>query len=47
VAKEAPVGFRAIRLHFQLDAGAAQEQIDTLLEPAERYAAMRNMLQAR
>ena len=37
MAKEAPVGFRAIRLHFHLDTDAPQEQIDTLLKLTERY----------
>jgi uncharacterized OsmC-like protein len=37
VAKDAPVGFRAIRLRFELDADATQEQLDTLLRLTERY----------
>ncbi len=37
VAKDAPVGFQAIRLRFQLDADAAPEQIDTLIRLTERY----------
>jgi uncharacterized OsmC-like protein len=37
VAKDAPVGFRAIRLAFQLDTGEPQERIDTLLKLTERY----------
>jgi uncharacterized OsmC-like protein len=37
VAKDAPVGFRAIRLSFELDTDAPQEQIDTLLKLTERY----------
>ncbi len=37
VSKEAPVGFKSIRLHFQLDTDADQEQIDTLLKLTERY----------
>ena len=37
VDKAAPVGFRAIRLMFDLDTDAAPEQIDKLLELTERY----------
>jgi uncharacterized OsmC-like protein len=37
VAKDAPVGFRAIRLEFELDTSAAGEQIETLLSLTERY----------
>jgi uncharacterized OsmC-like protein len=37
VGKDAPVGFTAIRLSFDLDTGASQEQIATLLRLTERY----------
>ena len=37
VAKEAPVGFTAIRLSFDLDSDASEEQIATLLRLTERY----------
>jgi uncharacterized OsmC-like protein len=37
VAKDAPVGFRAIRLSFDLDTDEPQERIDTLLKLTERY----------
>jgi uncharacterized OsmC-like protein len=37
VAKEAPVGFREIRLTFDLDTEATQEQIDSLIKLTERY----------
>ena len=37
VAKDAPVGFRSIRLHFDLDTDATAEQIATLLKLTERY----------
>ena len=37
VAKDAPVGFREIRLRFDLDTDAPQDQIDTLLKLTERY----------
>jgi uncharacterized OsmC-like protein len=37
VAKDAPVGFRAIRLSFDIDCPATPEQLDTLLKLTERY----------
>src|SRR6266516_4856144 len=37
VAKDAPVGFTAIRLDFDLDTGASPDQLDTLLRLTERY----------
>jgi uncharacterized OsmC-like protein len=37
VAKDAPVGFTAIRVHFDLDTDATDEQLDTLLRLTERY----------
>ena len=37
VSKEAPVGFSDIRLTFDLDTDADQEQLDTLLRLTERY----------
>ena len=37
VDREAPVGFRSIRLGFQLDTSAADEQLATLLKLTERY----------
>jgi len=37
VGKEAPVGFQAIRVHFDLDTDATDEQLDTLLRLTERY----------
>jgi uncharacterized OsmC-like protein len=37
VAKDAPVGFRAIRLAFDLDTEEPQERIDQLLKLTERY----------
>jgi uncharacterized OsmC-like protein len=37
VSKEAPVGFRNIRLHFDLDTGASEEQLATLIRLTERY----------
>jgi uncharacterized OsmC-like protein len=37
VSKETPVGFKAIRLHFDLDTAATAEQVATLLKLTERY----------
>ena len=37
VDREAPVGFRAIRLAFEIDSPAEQDQLDTLLRLTERY----------
>jgi uncharacterized OsmC-like protein len=37
VDREAPVGFKSIRLRFELDTDASQEQLDTLLRLTERY----------
>jgi uncharacterized OsmC-like protein len=37
VSKEAPVGFRAIRLSFDLDTDATQDQVSTLIKLTERY----------
>ena len=37
VDRDAPVGFRSIRLRFELDSAADDEQLDTLLRLTERY----------
>jgi len=37
VVKDAPVGFRDIRLRFVVDADATAEQLDTLLRLTDRY----------
>jgi uncharacterized OsmC-like protein len=37
VARDAPVGFRAIRLRFELDTDATEEQRQTLVRLTERY----------
>src|SRR5512134_4137358 len=37
VAKDTPVGFRDIRLRFELNTDATPEQLDTLLRLTERY----------
>ena len=37
VAKDAPVGFRDIRLEFELDTDASEEQLASLQRLTERY----------
>ncbi len=37
VAKDAPVGFREIRLRFDLETDATQDKLDQLLKLTERY----------
>jgi uncharacterized OsmC-like protein len=37
VSKETPVGFRDIRLHFDLDTDADEEQLKSLIRLTERY----------
>jgi uncharacterized OsmC-like protein len=37
VSRDAPVGFRAIRLRFELDTQAGEEDLATLLKLTERY----------
>ena len=37
VSKEVPVGFKEIRLHFDLETDATEEQIATLVRLTERY----------
>ena len=37
VAKDAPVGFREVRLRFEVDSDASPEQLDKLLSLTERY----------
>jgi uncharacterized OsmC-like protein len=37
VSKEAPVGFRDIRLQFDLESDASQEQLESLKKLTERY----------
>ena len=44
VARDAPVGFRAIRLVFRLDTDEPQERIDTLLKLTERYCVVAQSL---
>jgi uncharacterized OsmC-like protein len=45
VDKEAPVGFRAIRLTFALDTTADPDQIATLIKLTERYCVVLQTLQ--
>ena len=44
VAKDAPVGFKAIRLRFDLDTDSTEEQIATLLKLTERYCVVAQSL---
>jgi uncharacterized OsmC-like protein len=37
VSKDAPVGFQRIRLHFDLDTDAPEDQVSTLVTLTERY----------
>ena len=37
VDRDAPVGFRAVRLGFEVDTDAAEDQVATLLKLTERY----------
>lgn len=46
VSKEAPVGFRSIRLYFQLDTDAAEDQIINLLRLTERYCVVLQTLRS-
>ena len=45
VAKDAPVGFRDIRLHFELDTDATDDQLDTLIRLTERYCVVLQTVQ--
>ncbi len=45
VSKEAPVGFEKIRLHFDLQTDASEEQLATLLRLTERYCVVYQTLQ--
>lgn len=47
VSKEAPVGFRAIRLNFALDTDEPQERIDSLIKLTERYCVVFQTLNTR
>ena len=46
VAKDAPVGFREIRLAFNVDTDASQEKLDQLLKLTERYCVVYQTIKA-
>jgi uncharacterized OsmC-like protein len=46
VARDAPVGFREIRLRFDLDADASDEQLATLMKLTERYCVVYQTLRS-
>lgn len=46
VEREAPVGFRDIRLRFDVDSDAPQEKLDQLLKLTERYCVILQTLRA-
>jgi uncharacterized OsmC-like protein len=46
VAKDAPVGFRQIRLRFDLDTDATQEQLANLIRLTERYCVVYQTLRS-
>lgn len=47
VARDIPVGFRAIRLAFKLDTDEPQQRIDTLIKLTERYCVVFQTLAVR
>ena len=47
VDKGAPVGFRAIRLAFEVDSDAPQDQLDQLIKLTERYCVVFQTLNTR
>jgi uncharacterized OsmC-like protein len=46
VAKDVPVGFKEVRLQFQLDSPAPREQIAKLIELTERYCVVLQTLRS-
>ncbi|MCG8593749.1 MAG: OsmC family protein [Kiloniellales bacterium] len=46
VDKEAPVGFRDIRLRFEIDGDLSEEQLATLMKLTERYCVVYQTLKA-
>src|SRR5687767_8582919 len=46
VTREAPVGFRDLRLHFELETEAPPEQVAKLLELTERYCVVLQTLRS-
>jgi uncharacterized OsmC-like protein len=47
IDKSAPVGFREIRLRFEIDSDASSEQLDTLVRLTERYCVVFQTLNKR
>jgi uncharacterized OsmC-like protein len=47
VDRDAPVGFKAIRLSFELETGASEEELATLLKLTERYCVVFQTLRTR
>jgi uncharacterized OsmC-like protein len=47
VARDVPVGFRAIRLNFKLDTDEPKERIDALIKLTERYCVVFQTLNVR
>lgn len=45
VSREVPVGFKEIRMTFELDTGAEQDTLEKLLELTERYCVVYQTLQ--
>lgn len=46
VSKDVPVGFKSIRLSFQLDSDAPQERLDKLIQLTERYCVIYQTLKS-
>lgn len=46
VSKEVPVGFRQIRLRFDLETDASEDQVATLLRLTERYCVVKQTLES-
>jgi uncharacterized OsmC-like protein len=46
VDRDAPVGFRAVRLSFELETDADEEQLETLIRLTERYCVVYQTLAA-
>jgi uncharacterized OsmC-like protein len=44
VARDVPVGFKAIRLEFDLDTDAGEKQLATLMRLTERYCVVHQTL---
>jgi uncharacterized OsmC-like protein len=47
IDRDAPVGFRAIRLRFELESDASEEELQTLLKLTERYCVVLQTLAVR